>query len=265
MKTGYIKAQEVVESLKASKTADKVKDAEETAIVKSQLDAVRANPDLAAMYNSHASAGAENLGGTLPTLSIYTVGKSKNILATGKKPDDGYFFYAPTKEQFQEVNVHIVTISHGFYALDMNGGKKFNQIMGGVVITEDGKNLPFVMFIRGIRLKNLWAFGKEAGKYTHAKPVSIPMFTLTIQLTAESESTKFGDNWNVQFQIQEDGPGIPKVVTDEGEFQFLLDMVDVIEETVEKIIESKNVPDEEAKPTRIESTAPTPERDPEPF
>ena len=265
MKTGYVKAKEVVDSLKASKTADVAEDAKETAIVKSQLDAVRANADLAAMYNSHASAGAGNLGGTLPTLSIYTLGKSSNMLATGKKPEDGYFFYAPTKEQFQEVYAHILSVSHGFYALDMNGGKKFNQIMGGVIMTEGGKNLPFVMFVRGIRLKNLWDFGKEAGKYTHAKPVSIPMFALTVKLSTESEPTKFGDNWNLQFQIQDDMPGVPKVVTDEGEFQFLLDMVDVIEETIEKIIESKTVPNEETKPTKIEATAPTPERDPEPF
>lgn len=241
--TGIDKLKTQAEKLR-TETEKKVEaEVKETAMVKSQLDMVRGNPELAKMYEDNAKVGSENLGGTLPTLSIFTAGKSKSLLANGNKPDDGAFFYAPTKEQFKTVDVHILTISHGFKAADMNGVDKFNQIMGGV-IASDGKQLPFIMFVRGIRLQPLWDFGKEAGKYTHAKPVSIPMFALTVTMTTQSKPSKFGDNWLVNFEILHNEDGSPVLVTDVGEFQFLRDMVDVVNETIEKLIQAKSTEEE---------------------
>ncbi|MEK7180318.1 MAG: hypothetical protein AAB706_02485 [Patescibacteria group bacterium] len=255
--TGIDKLRQQAEKLKAETEEKAEADVQETAIVKSQLDMVRGNPELAKMYTDNARVGSENLGGTLPTLSIYTVGKSKSLLANGSKPNDGAFFYAPTREQFPTVDAHILTISHGFRAPDMNGVDKFNQIMGGVIVS-NGKQLPFIMFVRGIRLQPMWDFGKEAGKYTHAKPVSIPMFALTVHLTQQSVPSKFGDNWKVIFKILHDEEEFPILVTDTGEFQFLRDMVDVLNETIDKLIEAKATDEDPGTVEKVTEVEPEP-------
>jgi len=244
------KLKEVADKLRKEKEEHMEAEANETAIVKNQLDMIRENSELAKMYEDNARVGSENVDGTLPTLSVYTVGKSKSILANGNKPDDGSFFYAPTKEQFKMMDIHVLTISHGFKAPDMNGSDKFNQIMGGVIVS-DGKQLPFIMFMRGIRLQPMWNFGKEAGKYTHAKPISIPMFALTVRLSTESKPSKFGDNWLINFEILHNEDGSPILVTDTGEFQFIRDMVDVISETIDKLIESKSVDEENVVTAKV--------------
>src|SRR3990167_6103405 len=126
--TAQDKLKEVADKLRRETEEKREEEATETAMVKSQLDMIRGNSELVKMYEDNSKVGSENVGGALPTLSIYTVGKSKSILANGNKPDDGSFFYTPTKEQFKTVDAHILTISHGFKALDMNGAEKFNQI-----------------------------------------------------------------------------------------------------------------------------------------
>lgn len=249
--TGQDTAREVANKLRTDGEAEKQAEVAETALVKSQLDMVRNNPELAKMYGDNARVGAENLGGDLPILKVQTTGKSStNELPDGREPEDGYFFYQPKQMQFKELTAHILTISRGYYAegmeIDKSTGKKkavWNQIMGGV-ITNDGLNMPFVMYVTGKKLQPMWDFGKAAGKYTRAKPVSIPMFALSVRMTTEKMVNSFGKSWIIGFDIVKGDDGFPAIVTDAGEFQFLLDMVDVLKETIEKIIASKEIEDD---------------------
>ncbi len=256
--TGHDQFQATAEKLKAEQEAEKQAEAAETALVKSQLDIVRNNPELAKMYGDNARVGSENIGGNSPILKVQTTGKSStNELPDGREPEDGYFFYAPKQMQFKEVMAHILTTSQGFRAegmeIDQATGKKkkvWNVLIGGI-ITNDGLNYPFLRYITGKNLQPTWDFGKAASKYTHAKPISIPMFALMVKLTNTKEVNPFGKSWINHYEIQKQEDGSPMLVTDPGEFQFLRDMVDMLKDMMEKIIDTKAIEDSDAQPIRM--------------
>lgn len=227
-----------------AKEAKETKD-KKTAEAKGALVAIQQSPELAKMYKESAEVGAKNLLGELPLLKIHSVGKSrKNELADGSAPNDGYFFYKPTREQFKEIECHVLTISRGFKAEGMEDAKGekrivFNQILAGAIV--DGDNIkPFMVYLTGLKLANMWEFGKEASKYTKAKPIPIPMFALKVKLTTEEKSHKFGKSWVIKFEIIKNENGSPVVVTDPGRFQFLRDQVEVVEDTIAKLIVARS-------------------------
>ncbi len=198
------------------------------------------NPGLKEMYQQNAGLGAKNLGGEGPLLKIHTTGKSTtNKLKDGSDPTDGYFFYKPTKEQFDEINCHILTISRGYRADGFQGKKDvFHQIMAGV-ITGGDKVKPFIMYMTGKKLQPMWNFGKEAGQYTKQGPVPIPMFALNVKLTTEQVKTPYGNSWIVNFTIVRGETGFPVVVTDMDFFNYLKDHVGMVESTIQNLIEAK--------------------------
>lgn len=234
------KAKKLREEVDSKKAAEDKTHAE---IVKRSIDAVKANAKLADMYRKNASIGSENLGSSLPMIKIHSTGRStKNFLVNGQEPNDGWFFYQPTQEQFETLECHILTISRGYRALDMNGVPKFNQIMGGV-FKHDGKMIPFIMYLTGIKLKAMWEFGKEAGQYTRSKSMPIPMFAMTVKLTTEKIKTEFAPSWIVKFEIKRDEDMNPILVTDPILFTQLRDAVEKVEDKIAPIIESKSVAD----------------------
>lgn len=204
-----------------------------------ELAVIQGNNELAQLYNENATLGADNLTGKIPLLKVHTVGKSKNLLVSGAKPKDGAFYYAPTQAEYSELDVHILTISKGFYADGMNGGdKKFNQLVGGVF--KDGDEYrPFIMYFSGKKLNNLWNFANGITKYTHAKPIAFPMFSMTVTLTTESVETPFGSSWVVNFDLNMN-EDFPKLVTDVKEFSFLRDTVSLLEHMCSTIINAKS-------------------------
>lgn len=255
---GMKKFQETGEKLKAETQAKEEKELANREMVKNELAALQQNSVLAKMYADNARVGAENLGGELPLLKVYSVGKSAEVqLADGSEPSDGAFYYKPTGEQFSSITCHILTISRGFRAEGMEtdkqtGEKKiiYNQIVGGLIV--DGSEYkPFIMYFTGTKLQKLWDFGKEAGKYTHMKPVSIPMFALTVTMRTVKHQTAFGRAWVVEFEIVKDESGFPKLVLDEGEFQFIKDNVATIEDTIASLISIKTVKEEEPAPSPL--------------
>lgn len=244
--SGLDKAREIADKLR--KEAEVEKAQKEVAIqdAKTQLAAIQSDPVLAQMYADNAKVGAENLGGELPVLKVHAVGKSStNELADGSEPEDGYFFYKPTQEQFKEVDCHILSISRGFKALGMpdSRGKRrtvFHQIMGGVIVN-GGEYKPFIIYLTGLKLGPMWDFGKEAAKYTRAKPFGIPMFALTVKLTTKKEVNTYGKSWVINFDIQKNEDGSVKLVSDPGEFQFYKDGVEDVERTIALIISKKEI------------------------
>jgi len=209
---------------------------------------VSLNDNLVKLYKDNATVGAENLSQELPLLKIHATGRStSNELANGKEPNDGYFFYKPTREQFKEITAHILTISRGFRAEGLEGKQDvFHQVLSGVIV-DNGEMKPFMMYFTGIKLSNLWAFGKEASAYTKAKPVPIPMFALTVKLTTAKEKHSYGTSWVVQFEIVKDDKGIPEVIADEGTFVFLRDSISTVEETVNSLISARTGEEEDGE------------------
>ncbi len=202
--------------------------------------------NLAKLYKDNATVGAENLSQELPLLKIHAAGRStSNTLANGEEPNDGYFFYKPTREQFKEVTAHILTISRGFRAEGLEGKQDvFHQVLAGVIVN-NGEMKPFMMYFTGTKLSNLWAFGKEASAYTKAKPVPIPMFALTVKLTTAKEKHSYGTSWVVQFEIVKDERGTPEIVDDEETFIFLKDSIPAVEETINSLISARTGEEDE--------------------
>lgn len=239
------KFREMGEKLKADKEAGVQNEKKNTEIALNNLAQIRQNAQLAQMYSESASVGADNLSGELPLMKVHAVGKStKNELADGTEPNDGWFFYKPTGEQFQTVRCHILTISKGFRAEGMEKKMIFNQVIGGVIM--DGAEMkPFIMYMTGLKLSPMWEFGKQASKYTKMKPIAIPMFALTVKLSTEKVSNNYGKSWIVNFEIEKNEDGSPVLVMDPGEFQFLKDHVEMVEDTIASIITAKAVKDDD--------------------
>lgn len=253
--TGKDALRETAEKLKADKAEREATDLAKRKEVGKELEVIAANPEMKRMYQESAEMGAKNLSAETPLLKIYTVNKSSGELADGKEPNNGWFYYKPTKQQFETVRAHILSISRGFKAeglvnptTGVKGEPKFNQVMAGVIIDE-GVLKPFVMYFTGLKLQNLWNFGKEASQYTKMKPVPIPMFALTVDMIPEQIPSNFGKQWIVRFEIQKDDSQMPMLVLDPGLFNLLRRAVSRAEETIASIVEAKRAEgSEEAEP-----------------
>lgn len=247
-KTGIDKLKETADKLKAGTAEKEQQEIAKTEEVKSELEQLKNNSALASMYQESSKVGSENLGGETPQLKVHATGRSNNELADGAEPKDGAFFYKPTAEQFDSVDCHILTISKGFRAPGLEEGKPdvFNQLMGGVII-DNGEYKPFIMYFTGLKLSYLWEFAKLAGKYTRAKPISIPMFALTVRMTTEKIANNFGKSWIVKFDIVKNPDGGPKLVLDETIFTFLRGNVEGTEEMIAALISAKAINKDEPK------------------
>lgn len=208
-----------------------------------QLETVAQNEELAKLYMDNAEVGAENLGTDSPVLKVHQTGKSNNNqLADGTEPDDGWFFYKLTQEQFETLDCHILAISEGFRApsFEKPGETTFNQVMGGMIVGEGKNYKPFIMYMTGKKLTPMWEFGKAAHKYTHAKPVPVPLFALNVLLSTHKETNSYGRSWLVDFQIKRsEGTTFPEIVTDPGEFTFLRDSALEMKAMLASIVKGK--------------------------
>lgn len=246
--TGHQKFQQAGEKLKTEMAKKEVEEEKAKEEVNNQLAVLRSNSELARMYSESSQVGAANIAGELPLLKVHSVGRStKNELSNGQEPNDGYFFYKPTGEQFESIECHILTISKGFRAEGMEGKEIFNQIMGGAIIEGDDYK-PFIMYFTGLKLSYLWEFGKQVSKYTKAKPVPIPMFALKVRLTTKKVANNYGKSWVVNFEIVKTEDGAPELVLDPGRFQFLKDSVETVEDTIASLIATKTAKEEDDIP-----------------
>lgn len=215
------------------------------------LTNVRGNSELVQMYKESAKVGSKNIGTGIPQLKVHSVGRSDgNVLANGEKPKDGHFYYKPTKQAFETIDCHILSISKGFYADGYKEKKHvFNQILSGLIQT-DGEMLPFIMYFTGTRLDKMWKFGKEASQYTKNKELPIPMFALTVKLSTETLKTKYGSNWIINFDIKRYEDGSPIVILDPILFKGIRDKVEMVEASIEELVELKKTDEEEYSPSQ---------------
>lgn len=242
------KIQEEVEKKKEEKAV-----AHADIVKKSQSQMVQGNPELLKMFADTANAGTEGIGGKSPQLKIHATGRSSvNQLANGAQPNDGWLFYQPTGEQFKEVECHIIAISRGYYVPDtMNPAKKqkYNTLMAGV-ITNQGSPKFFIMYLNGLKLAPMWAFGEEAGKYKRNAEMRIPMYALKVKLAAKQVQTDKGFFWIPTFDILKNEDGSPVIITDMRSAKFLNEKILEAKEMFSVIMEAKAT-DEQPEPEAL--------------
>ena len=171
------------EELKAEAKAKEEKTMTDTKASLVEFHGNKVAPEVIDFYKVHASVGSANLAGSLPQLKVTEL-LSKNELEGGEMAKAGEFYYAPSQEAFKELEVSIMTISRGFYAMSNDDPPvpKFNQLVGGMIVDS---MQPFIMFFSSTRLENLWNFGKEIRPLTKNKKEPVPMFSLLVKLSLE--------------------------------------------------------------------------------
>lgn len=205
-----------------------------------------ADSELLKMMNQDSKMGAENIGGNLPLLKVYQPGKTQAVLENGVKPNDGWFYYQPTQSQFQNPECYILSISRGYKAKPMNdqSKEKFTQLLSGA-IDHDGKLLPFMMYVTGLKLRPMWDYGKTISKFTNHKTYPIPMFALKTRLSSENVKTDFGYTYVVNYDLVMNDQGFPVILSDRSQYEYLRDKVSEVEATMENIIQKGQSEDAE--------------------
>lgn len=196
-------------------------------------------------YKQNADVGSENLGQSIPQLKV-TEANSQNEQSDGQFAPAGTFYYTPTQEVFKSLRVSVLTISRGFYALDNSDDPKpkFTQLMGGMIL--DGMK-PFVMFVSGTRLNNMWDFGKKIRPLTKNKQYPIPMFSMQVDISLERYQSNHGVNHVVKYDLVKNDKGYVDLITDVETLNFIRAGVDQVEEMFASFIDSKEVDKESGR------------------
>jgi hypothetical protein len=164
---------------------------------------------------------------------------SKNELEDGTRAVAGQLYYSPDKVAYNSLHASILTISRGFYAMD-NGQvpkPKYTVLLGGMILST---LKPFVMFVSGTRLQNMWDFGKVIKPLT--KQAGIPMFALEVELSTEMVENAAGQESHVvKYELSRNAEGQIIVITDTELLAMLRDGIDKIDEMFANFIERKEV------------------------
>lgn len=195
--------------------------------------------DVADFYRNNAKTGSENLSASMPQLKIVEAnsqieGNDGQFLAPGQ------FYYSPTKEVFKQVKVSIMTISRGFWALDnqKEPKPKFTQLVGGMMLDTLS---PFVMFVSGTRLQNMWNFGKEIKPFTSNKQTPVPMFAFEVVMGLEKVTTDYGTNYVATYKVVRNDKNQIQLIADMEVLNMIRNGVDQVEGMFASFIEQKEV------------------------
>lgn len=202
---------------KARKTAEQLKPTEEP---KEEIKAIRADdPVLKALMAEDARTEMSEGGGSLPFLKVFITNRSQATLADGKEPNNGWFYYTPTQEQYETVHAHLLYISRGFWMEGMPDEqgqvkKRYTHVVSGIMVNDEPK--PFWLLVSGqARLQRLWDFLKDKSKVTAR---GIPLFALLVILSTEKVKTEKSPAMVVNFKIEEGENGMPWLVSDKDQY-----------------------------------------------
>lgn len=233
---GGIKATE-----EQKKKLDELEKEVENSLVGVEVQGAVVDSDVADFYRKNARVGTENiLRDSLPILKV-TEALSKNLLHDDSKANEGSFYYTKTKEQFDELEVSIISVSKGYYTKPLIEGDKpvFTQIVSGMIL--EGMK-PFIMYFTKTRLDNLWnQFGKAVSPYTKDKENPIPMMAIKVKLTTRLVEHKQGESHLVEFELMKDKNNHIQLITDIGLLEVIRGGVESVEEAVEDIIKATEI------------------------
>lgn len=168
------------------------------------------DPAVLEMFKQNASLGTEEMGeaGEFPILKLTTSMSRDNILANGESAKVGMFYHKLTKKEYKEIQGHVLYIKKTDLP-DFNNKdiKKMTYVVGGLM-DDDGEQLPFIMFVKGFSLQNMWAFQKDLSTIVSSKTMPVPMFALNVTIKVEKRPhEKFKTVDTVTFIINRDKQG----------------------------------------------------------
>lgn len=196
---------------------------------------------LMAMYQENLDAGTEDAGeaGVYPMVKI-TAGLSKeNILANGKKSEIGKLYHTELKQDFDSIPANICYV--GKFMLPDFNTKELKQTYVVGAVMED--NSPFVMFIKGFSLQNMWQFLGEVGNIK--KRYKLPMYPLKVVVeSVQRPHEKFGNVDVFKLSIQRTEDGVPNLEIDINRAQSLKALTEKFKEVVTNMTRKEEELDE---------------------
>lgn len=196
-----------------------------------------------AFFAKNAELGSENVqGARLPYLKV-SESNSRNELMNGRLSTAGNFYYMPTKSEFPEVEVSLMTVSRGFYTKQQNSKTqaweiKFNQLVGGMMLNSLE---PFVMFATGTRWLPMNEFVKSIKPFTKHKETPVPMFAFRVKLSLEEIVTDNGRNNVVKYELVRNDEQQIELINDRQLLTDIGSRVIPMSESIQEFIDANEV------------------------
>ncbi len=235
--TGKQKFDEAGKKLHEDKIMAEKAEADAMALAKKNL-----SEEMQKMMQSDARQEAKL---SLPWLNVYVANRSTVTLADGSDPHDGWFYYSPKQEEFENPLCHILHISRGFRILQKddkgNMVPRYMHFISGLI--EDDTQKPFVLKISGKnRLERFWEFRDVIRKLNKA---GYPTFALLVKLSTEKITFKAPDGVNraaklINFEISKTD-GVPDLVTDKDLYLHLRDLASETKQQEEEFLQNNEV------------------------
>jgi hypothetical protein len=207
------------------------------------------DPAVAKMFQEDAKMGLEdvNLAGTTPQIKL-TDKQSETILMDGRRATVGRYYYTLTKEEAESMDVHILYMRNADLPSYTKKELKLNIVVAGVLVET---KLPFILYVKGLSLRQMWNLQKEINSFVSHPKYPIPMYALGIRLKTEvRESRDFGKQTVMSFELIRTESGQPMIETNQEMLKKLRATVESAKEMVNKGVElslrewNQNHPDE---------------------
>ena len=172
------------------------------------IDLAIKDPAVLDLFKQNAGVGTEDMGGVgeLPILKVTTSMSQDNILANGEPSRVGMFYYKPLKKEYKEVKATLLYIRKAELPDFTNKEiKKMTYIVGGLFTTDEDGELPFILFVKGFSLQNMWDFQKDLSPIVSSKTMPVPMLALKVTIkTTKRPHPKFKTVDTIAFVIERD-------------------------------------------------------------
>lgn len=203
--------------------------------------------ELAEFFGDDVEVGTEDMGdvGQLPIIKIthpmaLVKDKDAYILGNGSHAEMGTFYHTERKEQMSEVKVNIMYVGQfELPSYESEKETKMTYVFGGIMQDD---NSPFISFVRGMSLQNVWSFNGEVTNIRNR--FKVPMYALNVTMKLDKRtSDKYGETTVYKFEIDRDKKGLPVIEKDLGRLTFIKDHIQDIKSRIRQMVDSQETND----------------------
>jgi hypothetical protein len=160
--------------------------------------------------DSKADMGDIDGGELVPQLKL-THKQSENELMDGNLARPGKYYHTATKEQYDDLQVNLLYIKKTEMMRFDKSGTQLTYIVGGIIRE---KNVPFIMYVKGISLGQLFEYMKKINEYMSHPDMPIPMYALVTRLSTVDRDSKYGKVKAMNFEVVKNDKNQPVIETD---------------------------------------------------